>query len=333
MFLNELSDALRHLAGDLLDEMICPAHEPIGMHLSDSLYMLDEVWDLLSRDFANPLRSADLFVADLLPERLAHDVGDLWRSQLDRPSARRWVFPLWFQGSARIAAITAPWSSAETGANVPFVAKEDGVAALSDHVPHDEQPFIEGGRLQMCDRRTSPIKNSFCEPVVERRVADGIRARRSLRHVDDELGLYLQSSLCTVRSRLYETGSHRVHKVGPFYPPEGSPNGAEVEEITDENLRALSSELIPTLVLSVNERSDRKPRSSKSFAATLPVAPVAPQMRIGISFGMFTERVGSVVYTVIKGRRPLPLYLWNLTRPYGTCEKPTRMSYSSLLPS
>src|SRR5262245_60719257 len=104
----------------------------------------------------------------------------------------------------------------------------------------------------------TPDRSSRRSAVQCCRVAPGVGPSGPLRHVDEELRAGFDGGLGVVSGRFDQARSHRVDEVGALRPLEGAPDGAEVEEIGDEDLGAERAERLSALILASHNRADRE---------------------------------------------------------------------------
>src|SRR5262245_7911118 len=78
----------------------------------------------------------------------------------------------------------------------------------------------------------------------------------SLRHVDNKLGLRLPRGLGKFGGRFHEARPHGVDEVGARHALERAPDGAEVENVADEDLCAEALELVGAFIVLVDEGAD-----------------------------------------------------------------------------
>src|SRR5215831_10781401 len=80
-----------------------------------------------------------------------------------------------------------------------------------------------------------------------------IAARRDLRHVDNRPDTGVDGALGELRGRLHQAWPDRINEVRPVDALERASDGIEIQQVADEDLRAVLGKRFGPLVPAVNE--------------------------------------------------------------------------------
>src|SRR5215813_2618752 len=119
-----------------------------------------------------------------------------------------------------------------------------------------EEPLSEERRTEMRDRQSRPIKNSFCDPMIESAVAFGFPACRDLRHIDDVRNVRFTRGPREECSCFDESRSDGINKIGSGHPIESRPNRLKIEQIADYDFSTKVGKLSASFIILVDKGSD-----------------------------------------------------------------------------
>ena len=108
----------------------------------------------------------------------------------------------------------------------------------------------------MHDRNPRPVKDTFGDPVIVRRVALRILPGRDLRQVDHGRETCPLGRVREVGRRLDEPGADRITEIGGAGPGRRSDGVVMLQEVTNHDLRARASQRFGTRVLPVDQCAD-----------------------------------------------------------------------------
>src|SRR5215831_11449690 len=108
----------------------------------------------------------------------------------------------------------------------------------------------------MRDRQSRPMKNSFCDPMIESSMAFGFPPCRDLRHIYDVTNVGFACRLREERGRFDKSRGDGINKIGSRHPVESAPNRLKVEQIADYDFGAKISKVSASFIAPVYKGSD-----------------------------------------------------------------------------
>jgi hypothetical protein len=118
----------------------------------------------------------------------------------------------------------------------------------------------------MHDRNPRPVKDTFGDPVIVRRVALRILPGRDLRQVDHGRETCPLGRVREVGRRLDEPGADRITEIGGAGPGCRSDGVVMLQEVTNHDFRARASKRLETRVLLVDQCADGMSLSPQDVA-------------------------------------------------------------------
>src|SRR6516165_8901655 len=264
---DELLHGHRWLAGDFGDDLVFAREDAALIIEGDGAEMLDhDLWKAGLLETLPILGNGQRAIGDLAAQHFADGRGDAGLILLDRAMKR-----------VRLAQMRDRLR--EDGRDEPSLVlrRDRSMASLAIRQIDDaffdngrartgiEQPLREERRTEMHDRNARPVKDTFGDPVIARRVALGILPGGYLRQVDNGLQTCPLGSVREVGRRLDEPGADRIAEIGGGCTGRRSDGVVMLQQVADYDLRACASQRIGTLVFPVDQRADGMPLLHKTL--------------------------------------------------------------------
>jgi hypothetical protein len=133
-----------------------------------------------------------------------------------------------------------------------------------------DQPFRKERWPQMGGWNTGPVKDTFRDPMILRRMALRIPPGGDLRHVNDGADPSFLGSLGEVGRGIDDTRTYRIDKIGRPDAFQRSANAVDIGKISYGNLDTTRSQCCCSRIIRMDERSYLQPELQRCIHGSSP---------------------------------------------------------------